>query len=123
MQKKRVALQASDWRLQIGVPAKSLSSRVVACPVQEACELDITFHLLADHEACSWEGTSIVDVRSLSHPDPLSEDVTEADDPRTLLMLSIFELRQQVIFVCLLHLLQLTKHILEELLFALGRDD
>ena len=53
----------------------------------------------------------------------MAEDVAESYDPGALLMLAVFELRQQVILVCLLDLLELAKYILEELFLSLRRDD
>lgn len=78
---------------------------------------------MTDERGSLWEACSVFDIWNSGLADPLTEDITEATDPRALLLLPILELSKQKVLVDLFDRVYLAKDIVHELIPSFRRND
>lgn len=119
LQEQGVPLQTLDRRLQVRVPVQLQTPLVTSDLVDKVAELHIAIQLLPNHECRARKAACVVDICRLRLANPLSEDVCKSHNPRSLLVLAVLQLREQMLLVCLFDGVDATKDIAQKLVFPL----
>ena len=120
---KTIALQPVDGALQISVPPQFLRKFVLLGIIQEGAEQYVSVRFLSNKEGCIWESCCVFDVGLFCFSDPLAEDVAEPYYPWSLLLLAVFYLREEVVFVRFSYSVYLAENIVDEPVDPLGGND